>query len=270
MIEKELTEALRGHGGGLRAVISVPEGAALAQKTFQSPPGHRRRHLHPGLHRHRPAHEPSGPGGHHPGRTVGPPQRGSRRPAADAGELRATPSPGRPWVWIWPRPSSAPTTSARPWTTPVRLGFASVLLIGHLGKLTKLAAGITDTHSRTADGRREVFVTHAGPGRSGTGPCCGGSTRPPPPTPPRAILEEAGLQDPVLSSIARAVGETLTRRAAPLRAGAILFSPGRRNLRDDPRARRRCWKNREPSATRHLRRLRGQAPLEGSCQPKAD
>ena len=32
MIEEELAEALRGHGGGLRAEVSVPDGAALAQQ----------------------------------------------------------------------------------------------------------------------------------------------------------------------------------------------------------------------------------------------
>ena len=37
----------------------------------------------------------------------------------------------------------------------------SILLIGHIGKLVKLASGIMNTHSRFADGRREVFCTHA-------------------------------------------------------------------------------------------------------------
>lgn len=37
------------------------------------------------------------------------------------------------------------------------LGFSSVLLVGHLGKLTKLGAGIMNTHSREADGRMEVL-----------------------------------------------------------------------------------------------------------------
>lgn len=40
-------------------------------------------------------------------------------------------------------------------------GVDGVLLFGHLGKLVKVAAGITDTHSSVADGRREVLVTHA-------------------------------------------------------------------------------------------------------------
>ena len=42
------------------------------------------------------------------------------------------------------------------------LGARSVLLIGHLGKLVKLAAGIMNTHSREADGRMEILAAHAG------------------------------------------------------------------------------------------------------------
>lgn len=38
---------------------------------------------------------------------------------------------------------------------------SSILLIGHAGKLIKLAAGIMNTHSQTADGRVEIFCTHA-------------------------------------------------------------------------------------------------------------
>ena len=39
--------------------------------------------------------------------------------------------------------------------------FESILLVGHVGKLVKLAAGIMNTHSHVADGRMEVFVSHA-------------------------------------------------------------------------------------------------------------
>lgn len=37
----------------------------------------------------------------------------------------------------------------------------SLLLIGHAGKLSKLAAGVMNTHSRVADCRAEVFAAHA-------------------------------------------------------------------------------------------------------------
>ena len=40
-------------------------------------------------------------------------------------------------------------------------GFKKILLIGHTGKLVKLAAGIMNTHSSYADGRMEVMASHA-------------------------------------------------------------------------------------------------------------
>ncbi len=43
----------------------------------------------------------------------------------------------------------------------VSLGFRQVLLVGNVGKLVKLAAGIMNTHSRYADGRWEIFAAHA-------------------------------------------------------------------------------------------------------------
>lgn len=41
------------------------------------------------------------------------------------------------------------------------LGMKGVLLIGHVGKFIKLAAGVMNTHSRQADCRMEVFASHA-------------------------------------------------------------------------------------------------------------
>ena len=35
-----------------------------------------------------------------------------------------------------------------------------ILLIGHVGKLIKVAAGVMNTHSRQADCRMEVFASH--------------------------------------------------------------------------------------------------------------
>ncbi len=40
----------------------------------------------------------------------------------------------------------------------VTLGFRSILLIGHIGKLVKLGAGIMNTHSSYADGRMETLI----------------------------------------------------------------------------------------------------------------
>ena len=41
----------------------------------------------------------------------------------------------------------------------MELGFERLLIIGHIGKLVKLGAGIMNTHSSMADGRMEVLVT---------------------------------------------------------------------------------------------------------------
>ena len=43
----------------------------------------------------------------------------------------------------------------------VREGFTNVLLVGHIGKLVKVAGGIMDTHSRTADCRAEILAARA-------------------------------------------------------------------------------------------------------------
>lgn len=44
----------------------------------------------------------------------------------------------------------------------VILGFESVILAGHLGKLVKVAGGIFDTHSKVADARLEIMAAYAG------------------------------------------------------------------------------------------------------------
>ena len=48
-------------------------------------------------------------------------------------------------------------------------GVKEVLLVGHIGKLFKLAGGIFHTHSRVADARFELFAAHAALLGAGTG-----------------------------------------------------------------------------------------------------
>jgi cobalt-precorrin-5B (C1)-methyltransferase len=43
----------------------------------------------------------------------------------------------------------------------IALGFESVMLIGHIGKMVKLAAGITNTHSAFADARMDIMAACA-------------------------------------------------------------------------------------------------------------
>ncbi|MBC5649189.1 cobalt-precorrin-5B (C(1))-methyltransferase CbiD [Christensenella tenuis] len=40
-------------------------------------------------------------------------------------------------------------------------GFKEILIISHIGKISKLAAGVMNTHSSVADARAEVFAAHA-------------------------------------------------------------------------------------------------------------
>lgn len=39
------------------------------------------------------------------------------------------------------------------------LGFAGILIVGHIGKMVKVGAGIMNTHSSVADGRMETIIT---------------------------------------------------------------------------------------------------------------
>lgn len=43
----------------------------------------------------------------------------------------------------------------------VELGFKEITLIGNLGKMIKVAGGIFNTHSRVADGRKEIMAAYA-------------------------------------------------------------------------------------------------------------
>ena len=102
--------------------------------------------------------------------------------------------------------------------------FEQVLLVGHIGKLCKLAGGIMNTHSHTADCRTELFCTHAalcGADRevctalynAATTDAC------------LEILDAAGLREPVLQSLLAAIQLHLDRRAGgAVRVGAVLFS----------------------------------------------
>ena len=102
--------------------------------------------------------------------------------------------------------------------------FEEVLLVGHVGKLVKLAGGIMNTHSHTADCRTELFCTHAA--------LCGASREVCTALMDAAttdacldILDAAELRAPVLENLLRAIQLHLDRRAAgTFRVGAILFS----------------------------------------------
>ena len=102
-------------------------------------------------------------------------------------------------------------------------GMERVLLVGHLGKMVKVAGGIMDTHSRVADCRTELFAAHAALHGAtqdqvrrlmdaATSDAC------------IEILDEAGLRGPVLNSITDAAQAHLSRRAGPMTVGLITYS----------------------------------------------
>lgn len=106
----------------------------------------------------------------------------------------------------------------------VSYGATDFLLVGNVGKLVKLAAGIMNTHSRVADGRWEIFAAHLA--------LCGG-TRAQVAAMREATtteemltrLEEMGLRAPVMASI---MGEIEAHMAHRIRGqmnfGVIVYS----------------------------------------------
>lgn len=106
----------------------------------------------------------------------------------------------------------------------VSYGATDFLLVGNVGKLVKLAAGIMNTHSRVADGRWEIFAAHLA--------LCGG-TRAQVAAMRKATtteemltrLEKMGLRVPVMASI---MGEIEAHMAHRIRGqmnfGVIVYS----------------------------------------------
>ncbi|HIS75975.1 MAG TPA: cobalamin biosynthesis protein CbiD [Candidatus Merdivicinus excrementipullorum] len=103
-------------------------------------------------------------------------------------------------------------------------GFQKVLLIGHIGKFVKLAAGIMNTHSRYADGRMEVMGVHAalcGAGRELVAKLMDCVTT----DDALDVLEEAGLLKDTLSSILQKIDFHLKARShGDYQVEAVIFS----------------------------------------------
>ena len=100
----------------------------------------------------------------------------------------------------------------------------TVLLVAHVGKLSKVAAGIMNTHSKYADGRNEIFCAHAaicGADRSLCEKLMAAATT----DAAIELLDEAELREPVIGSILTAIQQKLEHRAAGnFRIGALMFS----------------------------------------------
>lgn len=106
----------------------------------------------------------------------------------------------------------------------VRMGMKGILFVGHIGKLVKIAAGVMNTHSRQADCRMEVFAAHAA--RAGASrdtvrqlmECVttAGAVE---------ILKDSNMLEPVMQTIMDQIDVHLKQRAGKtLMTGAIVFS----------------------------------------------
>ncbi len=103
-------------------------------------------------------------------------------------------------------------------------GFRQVLLVGHIGKLVKVAGGVMNTHSRYADCRMELFCAHAalcGADREACQNLMSAATT----DAGIEILDEKGLRQAVLDRLLDAIQLHLERRAAgAYDIGAAVFS----------------------------------------------
>lgn len=108
--------------------------------------------------------------------------------------------------------------------TGMEMGFRNILIVGHIGKLVKLGAGIMNTHSGCADGRMDVLVT--------CGVLAGVSTDilrkiPSCVTVDSAldILRDAGALDKVMDILSEKAGYYLNAKVhGTVRISAVMFS----------------------------------------------
>lgn len=106
----------------------------------------------------------------------------------------------------------------------VSYGMEELLLVGNVGKLVKLAAGIMNTHSKIADGRNDIFVAHAalcGAGREQLLQIMNSIT-----TEEILIqLENWGLKDAVMKGICERIEEYMAHRiGGKMKFGVMIFS----------------------------------------------
>ena len=225
MIRENLEEvcALADWSGGLEAVISVPEGERLAKKTFNPRLG-----IAGGISILGTTGivEPMSDGA-----LVGTirAELSQRRAAGDCYVLLTPGNYGSEFIrdGLGLDPALAVQTSnfiGDALDLCRELGFSGALLVGHVGKLVKLAGGMLNTHSRWGDCRMEILAAHAGAAGA-------------PPERLGALLECAAGDDaqPIHpeAGVYRATQERLTRIAAlhqsapageDLEVGTVLFS----------------------------------------------
>ena len=224
MIRKNLEEVccLADYSGGLSVVISAPDGERLAQKTFNPRLGIM--------------------GGISILGTSGIVEPMSEKALVDTirVELAQRRAEGKDYVLLTPGNYGSDYIRQDLGIDPAlavqisnyigdaldickELGFRGALLIGHIGKLVKLAGSMFNTHSQYGDCRMEILASHAGAAGLSAEKieellscvACDDALR---------LLKEAGVCEAVLSRLTRKIAENLSRRGGELAVGAVLFS----------------------------------------------
>lgn len=237
MIADAVREACEesGYGGGISICISVPQGAELAKKTFNPRLG-----IEGGLS------------------ILG--TSGIVEPMSDAAlvdtiraEMRLLRASGKEDLLITPGnygEDFARETLGLNGLLPVRcsnfigdaldmaaeLGFKRVLLVGHIGKLVKLGAGVMNTHSRWADARMEVLAACALEADCPAGIAkallrCGTTDE------AAELLQTAGCLEGVMDRLMIRIDYYLSwRSGGDFEAGAVIFSNRQGLLGETPSA----------------------------------
>ena len=225
MIEREVHEvcALTDYRGGLKVLISVPEGEKLAERTFNPRLGI--------------------VGGISILGTSGIVEPMSRQALLDTirvelkqrrtlGDTRVAIAPGnygqefmkRAYGYDLDRSVKCSNFIGDTVDMAAELGFRKILLTGHIGKLIKVAGGIMNTHSREADCRMELLCALAVRAGAKTAclrrilDCATAEEAVP-------ILKEYGVLSAVMDEAAERICFYLEKRAqGKLRADCILYS----------------------------------------------
>lgn len=224
MIEKKVSEvcSFTGYSGGLKIIISVPEGERLAEKTFNPKLG-----IAGGIS----ILGTSGIVEPMSERAFIETIRLELRQKRAEGERRAVISPGnygrefmkKSYGFDLDRSVKCGNFIGLTVDMAKEEGFGELLLVGHIGKLIKVAGGIMNTHSREADCRMEILAS--------LGLLCGadGGTA-------RSILrcaltdeaveilEEAGIKQAVMNMAVERICGNLERRTEKMKIECMMFS----------------------------------------------
>ena len=103
-------------------------------------------------------------------------------------------------------------------------GFKGVLLVGHIGKLIKVAAGVMNTHSKYGDARMEIMTAHAALAGASKEvlerllECVTTEDA-------ISVLDEAGIREQTLRSILKKLDARIKERVHhSMEIGAVMFS----------------------------------------------